>query len=72
MKKGKLDRSKAEQLIPGSLKRSKSYFGEYAALTYAEIRLRADQNPPDVKARKMKKLIEQAERLKAKIKGRNR
>lgn len=72
MKKGKSDKSKAEQLIPGSLKRSPSYFTEYAGLTYAEIRRRAEANPPDLKARKMKKLIEQADRLKEKIRRRYR
>ena len=59
----------ADDLIPGSLKRSKSYHADYGRLTYNRIKELASAHPPDVKARQMKKLIEQAERLQQK-KGR--
>jgi hypothetical protein len=58
--------SQADHLIPGSLKRSKSYHEGYAHKTYGEIKRLAAAKPPDRKARQMKKLIEQAARLKAK------
>ena len=59
-----------DDLIPGSLKRSKSYHGDYGQKTYGEIKELAAANPPDQKARQMKKLIEQTERLQKKGKGR--
>jgi hypothetical protein len=60
----------ADDLISGSLKRSKSYHADYGGKTYKEIKELAAGTPPDKKARQMKKLIEQAERLRAKGKGR--
>jgi hypothetical protein len=60
----------ADDLIPGSLKRSRSYHQDYGKKTYKEIKDLAAANPPDHKARQMKKLIEQAERLQKKGKGR--
>jgi hypothetical protein len=53
----------ADDLIPGSLKRSRSYHGDYGGKTYGEIKELASGSPPDLKARQMKKLIEQADRL---------
>ena len=53
----------ADDLIPGSLKRSKSYHSDYGTKSYQEIKDLAAANPPDKKARQMKKLIEQTERL---------
>lgn len=64
------DSDTADDVIPGSLKRSRSYHGDYGQKTYKEIKDRAAANPPDTKARQMKKLIEQAERLQKKGKGR--
>jgi hypothetical protein len=55
--------AKAEDLIPGSLKKSKSYHEDYAKKTYGEIKRLAAAKPADRKARQMKKLIEQAARL---------
>ena len=60
----------ADDVIPGSLKRSKSYHSDYGKKKYKEIKDLAAANPPDQKARQMKKLIEQAERLQKKGKGR--
>jgi hypothetical protein len=60
----------ADDLIPGSLKRSRSYYSDYGQLTYGEIKRLARRKPPDVKARKMKKLIEDKARLREKGKGR--
>jgi hypothetical protein len=60
----------ADDVIPGSLKRSRSYHGDYGRKTYQEIKELATAAPPDPKARQMKKLIEQAERLRQKGKGR--
>jgi hypothetical protein len=60
----------ADDLISGSLKRSKSYHADYGGKSYKEIKELAAKTPPDHKARQMKKLIEQAERLRAKGKGR--
>jgi len=57
------DDQKADDQIPGSLKRSKSYHSDYGGKTYGEIKQLASARPPDRKARQMKKLIEQAERL---------
>ncbi len=64
------DNDIADDVIPGSLKRSRSYHGEYGKKTSKEIKDLAAGNPPDQKARQMKKLIEQAERLQEKGKGR--
>jgi len=61
-----IDDRPADELIPGSLKRSRSYHGDYGNKTYGEIKHLAASNPPDPKARQMKKLIEQAERLQGK------
>lgn len=60
----------AEDLISGSLKRSRSYHQDYGRKSYKEIKDLAAANPPDPKARQMKKLIEQAERLRQKGRGR--
>lgn len=60
----------ADDLISGSLKRSKSYHADYGGKSYKEIKDLAAGTPPDPNARRMKKLIEQAERLRAKGKGR--
>jgi len=60
----------ADDVIPGSLKRSASYHGDYGKMTYREIKALAAAYPPDPKARQMKKLIEQTERLQSKGKGR--
>ncbi len=60
----------ADDVIPGSLKRSGSYHSDYGKKTYEEIKNLAAGNPPDTKARQMKKLIEQTERLREKGKGR--
>jgi hypothetical protein len=64
------DNDVADDVIPGSLKRSKSYHGDYGKKTYKEIKDLAAADPPDGKARQMKKLIEQTERLRRKGKGR--
>jgi len=64
------DNDIADHLIPGSLKRSKSYHQDYGIMTYGEIKGLAAADPPDQKARQMKKLIEQTERLQKKGKGR--
>ena len=64
------DNDIADDVIPGSLKRSKSYHSDYVQKTYKEIKDLAATNPPDQKARQMKKLIEQTERLQKKGKGR--
>jgi len=58
----------ADDLISGSLKRSASYHREYGQKTYGEIKDLAAAKPPDNKARQMKKLIEQSERLRNKRK----
>jgi hypothetical protein len=60
----------ADDLISGSLKRSKSYHADYGDKTYKKIKELVAGTPPDKKARQMKKLIEQAERLRAKGEGR--
>jgi len=56
---------KAGDLISGKLKRSKSYHNDYANKTYEEI-LGLARNR-DRKARQMKKLIEQTNRLRRKV-----
>jgi hypothetical protein len=60
----------ADDLITGSLKRAKSYHEDYGKKTYKQIKDLASANPPDKKARQMKKLIEQSQRLQQKGKGR--
>jgi hypothetical protein len=60
----------ADNVIPGSLKRSKSYHQDYGKKTYKEIKDLAAGKPPDRKARQMKKLVEHAARLQQKGKGR--
>ncbi len=60
----------ADDLIPGRLKRSASYHRDYGGKTYREIRILAGVKPPDSKARRMKKLIEQVERLRQKARRR--
>jgi hypothetical protein len=64
------DNDIVDELIPGSLKKSKSYHSDYGKKTYKEIKALAAAHPPDVKARQMKKLIEQKERLQKKGKRR--
>ena len=59
----------ADDLIPGSLKRSKSYHRDYGRKTYGQIKRLARRKPPDKKARQMKKLIENANRLQEKESG---
>ena len=61
----------ADDLIPGSLKRSRSYHVDYGRKTYGEIKQLAASKPPDRKAWQMTKLIEQAERLSNKERGRH-
>lgn len=61
------DKQVADDLISGSLKRAKSYHSEYGKKTYDDIKSAAKT---DRKARQMKKLIEQAERLREKIRRR--
>lgn len=65
-----LDDEIADSLLSGSLKRSASYHSDYGSKTYREIKMLASGNPPDQKARQMKKLIEQSIRLREKGKGR--
>jgi hypothetical protein len=60
------DHEIADDLIPGSLKRSASYHAEYGRMTYGELKKLAKKKPPDKKARQMKKLAEQRARLMAK------
>lgn len=63
------DNDIADDLIPGSLKRSRSYHRDYGKKTYAEIKRLAKAKPADKKARQMKKLMENAKRLRDKNKG---
>ena len=63
------DSDLADDVISGGLKRSKSYHSDYGEKTYGEIKDLAAGKPPDPKARQMKKLIEQTERLQEKNKG---
>ncbi len=60
----------ADDLIPGACKRSPSYHSDYGDKTYREIKALAAGKPPDAKARRMKKLIEQADRLRGKARRR--
>ena len=55
---------------PGEFEKVQSYHSDYGKKTYKEIKDLAGANPPDQKARQMKKLIEQTERLQEKGKGR--
>ena len=64
------ENSKADDLIPGSLKRSDSYHADYGSKDYGDIKRLAKAKPPDRKARQMKKLIEQAKRLLKKVRKR--
>ncbi len=58
----------AAELIPGSLKRSKSYSSELEHLTRKQ--LEGLGKPDDVKAKKMLELIQEASRLLAKVRSR--
>ncbi|MFO0964600.1 MAG: hypothetical protein U0793_03300 [Gemmataceae bacterium] len=60
----------ADDLISGSLKRARSYHADYGTKTYGEIKALAAAKPPNNKARQMKKLIENSQRLRQKGKGR--
>lgn len=64
------DNSLADDLISGSLKRSPSYHADYGNKTYKELKRLARGKPPDLKARQMKKLIEQVDRLRDKARKR--
>lgn len=64
------DATPADDLIRGSLKRSRSYHADYGTKTYREIKELAAASPPDLKARKMKKPIDQVERLRQKARRR--
>lgn len=66
------DHEIADALISGRLKKSRSYHAEYGGLTFGQIKSLAAEKPPDKKARQMKKLIEQRERLLRKLKGRRK
>jgi hypothetical protein len=66
------DNSLADDLISGRSKRSPSYHAEYGKRTYGEIKQLAKQKPPDIKARQMKKLIEEDPRLGRKQRGKPR
>jgi hypothetical protein len=57
------DHEIADDLIPGRSKRSLSYHRDYGRKTYGEIKKLANKKPPDIKARQMKKLIEDDPRL---------
>ncbi len=61
------DNQKADDLIRGRLKASKSYHAEYGSKTYGEIKNLAKQG--DRSAQQMKKLIEQGDRLIQKLGG---
>ena len=61
------ENARADDLIPDKLKKSKSYHAEYGKWTYGEICRAAKAKRPDRKARGMKKLIDQAERLRKKL-----
>jgi len=64
------DGKKAQDLISGSLKKSKSYRSELENTTKVEIdKLAKDKGPFQQAAKQMKKLIEQAERLREKIRN---
>ena len=61
------DNEIAQDVIHGSFKRSRSYHAGYATKSYGEIKALAASRPPDKKARQMKKLIEQSDRLTPKL-----
>jgi RHS repeat-associated protein len=63
-------KKKADDLIPGSLKRSRSYHSDLGGKTKEEI-LKMEKGG-DPRAAQMKKLIEQSERLLEKTKGKHR
>ncbi len=63
------DNKKADDLIRGRLKASKSYHAEYGSKTYGEIKNFAKQG--DRSAQQMKKLIEQGDRLMQKLGGKS-
>jgi hypothetical protein len=56
----------ADDLISGKLKRSPSYHSDYGRKSYGEIKRLASGQPPDPKARQMKKLIEREKHLRDK------
>ena len=60
------DGQTADELLSGSLRRARSYHADYGGKTYRELVELASARPPDIKARQMKKLIEQADRLRQK------
>jgi len=66
------DSDLADDLIPGSLKKSPSYHRDYGKKTYGEIKALAGARPPDPRARQMKKLIEERDRLQGKAKKHRR
>jgi hypothetical protein len=61
---------KADDLISGSLKRSQSYHTGMGGLTKQQILDKASKG--DQKAQQMKKLIEQGDRLKKKVKNKKK
>jgi hypothetical protein len=64
------ENSVADDVITGSLKRSRSYHADYGNKTYKELKQLARSKPPDTKARQMKKLMEQVQRLREKARKR--
>jgi len=56
---------KAVNLISAKLKKSKSYFSDLEGTTYARLIEMAERGDP--RARKMRKLIEEAQRLSEKL-----
>jgi hypothetical protein len=61
------DDQAADSLLSGKLKKSRSYHAGYGAKTYKQIKQLAAAG--DKKARQMKKLIEQRQRLSNKLRG---
>lgn len=57
------DNAIADDLISGHSKRSPSYHRDYGGKTYGELKQLDGKKPPDMKARHMRKLIEQDPRL---------
>jgi RHS repeat-associated protein len=66
---GAAEAKTANELVTGTLKKSKSWAGEYANETYGTIKKMAASG--DQKAIKMKKLIEQTQRLMEKVGGKH-
>jgi len=68
------DNEIADNLIPGGLKKSKSYHSHLSSLTFKEIKKRIKaKDPPDPENKKlqqMKKLIVEQARLREKKRGR--